>query len=285
MTDQSPEAPPSSAPVTQDTPPASDGRPAETQPQTQERTTPPANDAAQQQIERLTRQINGDKPFVETWRKYGINSAEQLDQALQSHQRVNQLREQGFDINTIKFDQPQQAQAQQPDDMKSLVNESVREALGGFERERAEHEHEAGNTAAYAKLQSFAKDIAGDNQSLFLPLVNQAATEFYKSNGRRYPDYHPLHDTQYQPLTDAEIEQVKEIALRKFDTLRGMDSSTAAARGSIEGSTTPAQSGTTDGGQVRVFGPRADKAKRSDMVRAAFNRELGRSSGETMSNS
>jgi hypothetical protein len=135
-------------------------------------------------------------------------------------------------------------------------------------------------------LKSFSSEIGGEQSDLVWSLTKQAAQQHMQENGTRYPYGHPLHDTNYMPLNENDVQAVKAKVQQQIDAIRGMAAREAANPG-IPGTPTPGSSGGLMNGAAT--GPNAngltDKQARQAQVQEVYRRTLAGLNGESISNS
>lgn len=260
--------------------PVESGQPSESQ--SQQSTQPENQHQPQQQpnpqIDRLLSQVNGMRSIVEPLTKGGLNTPDAVQQAITSHQQLNQLRERGIDVNALlgTGNQPQQqAQEKQSNPLSITDIETM------LETREAKATHTQANQQSTGTLQAFAKEVGGEQSGVVWQLTQIEASDYLKENGRLYPPNHPLHESDYMPLNESDINSIKANVQKKMDALYGM-----RARKGIDGTATPGSGNTMDGAATdpnRGTGL-TDAASRKARVEELYRRNLAQGAGETISN-
>lgn len=228
-------------------------------------------------VERLRSQVNGMKSMVDPLIKSGFNTPDSIQNALSAHGKLQQLQSRGIDIDALLGTEQQQAQ-QKPESPSTISLDDIEGLLNTREAKQA---HSQSNDQANSTLRSFASEIGGEQSDIVWQLTQQAARGHLQSNGRLYPAGHPLHETDYMPLNEGDIETIKATVKKQLDAIGGM-----RARASVQETQTPGGGNSMDGAATSQDQTRgmADKASRRARIEELMRQNEARLGGETISN-
>jgi hypothetical protein len=171
----------------------------------------------------------GARPIIDRLVQGGIKTPEQLDQLLGTASKFNTLNE-TLAKNNLNFDtlsqllgtgggQDPQADYQQQagpiglDQVRSVVGEELRS-------HSLRNEHNSNAAAEQQTVKSVLAELAGGDEK-----VGAVAQMLFKAKiadmDRFYPEGHPLADTAYRPLSEAEIKSIAGEVRQSLQELRG----------------------------------------------------------------
>ena len=227
-------------------------------------------------VERLLSQVNGMKSIVDPLVQGGFNTPDAVRQMVASHQRLAELQSRGINIDALVGNGQQQKAQEEPKQYATTAE--INSLLDSREARSA---HSQANTQATSSLKAYAQEVGGDQASAVYGLAHTAAEDYMKTNGRLYPPSHPLHETDYMPLNETDIANIKSTVQKQMDAFRGMN-----ARTDIDGTATPGARNVTDGTATdpnRGTGL-TDAASRKMRAEELYRRNLAALSGESISN-